>query len=121
MVHLVGTEYVWGTEKCLRQDMVIAAGNIHIKFGYSVAWVHPQLAASSLTIMEILLQEGMVWRQNNQLCCYDSSFQTFKSTECSGDVPSPRHSASTAVMKDKVWLYGGITNLKKWGTMSYMN
>ena len=50
-------------------------------------------------------------RINNQLCSYDPTKQTWKNTECSGKVPSPREYASAAIIKNKVWLYGGYTTL----------
>ena len=46
---------------------------------------------------------------NNQLFSYNPSVHTWKSIECSGDVPSPRRSTSAAAINDKVWLYGGYT------------
>ena len=48
---------------------------------------------------------------NNQLFSYDPSTQTFTNMDCSGEVPSPRYCASSAVIKHKVWLYGGISTL----------
>ena len=45
--------------------------------------------------------------KNNQLFCYDPSIQMWKNVECFGDIPSPRSHASTAIIKDMVWLYGG--------------
>ena len=31
----------------------------------------------------------------------------WKNPECSGDIPSPRYEASTAIIENKLWLYGG--------------
>ena len=47
--------------------------------------------------------------KNNQLLSYDPSTKTWINVKCSGEVPSPRHSAFTARMQDNVWLYGGKT------------
>ena len=44
---------------------------------------------------------------NNQLFCYDPSVETWENIACRGDVPSPRAGASSAIINDKVWLYGG--------------
>ena len=45
---------------------------------------------------------------NNQLLCYDPCIQTWKNPRCLGDVPSPRRDHSMAIIKDKVWSYGGV-------------
>ena len=49
---------------------------------------------------------------NNQLFCYDPSVDTWENMACHGDVPSPRAYASLAIIKDKVWLYGGDNSPK---------
>ena len=48
---------------------------------------------------------------NNQLFSYDPSKESWTNMECFGDIPSPRDSASTAIIRDKVWLYGGFASL----------
>ena len=45
---------------------------------------------------------------NNQLLSFDPFTQTWKNVVCFGDVPSPRADPSTAIINDKVWLYGGL-------------
>ena len=45
---------------------------------------------------------------NNQLLCYDPSSQILTNPQCCGDVPSPRSNYGSTIVKDKVWLYGGI-------------
>ena len=55
-------------------------------------------------------KEDDCWR-NNQLLSFDPSVRTWKSMKCFGHVPSPRDSASVAVIKEKCWLYGGYTTL----------
>ena len=44
---------------------------------------------------------------NNQLLCYDPSINSWANVECFGEIPSPRTYARAAIMKEKVWLYGG--------------
>ena len=54
--------------------------------------------------------ERRYWQEsgfNNQLFSFDPPTEKWKNVECFGDVPSPRASAATAVIKDEVWLYGG--------------
>ena len=46
---------------------------------------------------------------NNQLFACSPFIDKWTNVECSGDVPSPRSRASTAIIKDKAWLYGGET------------
>ena len=46
---------------------------------------------------------------NNQLFFYEPTTETWINIQCSGEVPLPRHSASTAIIQDNVWLYGGRT------------
>ena len=43
----------------------------------------------------------------NQLLCYDPSAQEWKNQQSFGNVPSPRAVQSTALIGDKVWLFGG--------------
>ena len=62
-------------------------------------------------IMRSQMQQMMGW--NNQLLCFHPFIQTWQNLECFGDVPSPRASASAAIIMDTVWLYGGTTNLFK--------
>ena len=45
---------------------------------------------------------------NNQLLCYDLSMRTWKNPKCHGDIPSPRSKASAAIIKNKLWLCGGL-------------
>ena len=44
---------------------------------------------------------------NNELLCYDPQNKTWKNPACYGSVPSPRLDHATAIIGDKVWLYGG--------------
>ena len=46
---------------------------------------------------------------NNQLFSYNPSTKVWINMKCSGEIPSPRYSASTAIIQDNVWLYGGTT------------
>ena len=46
-------------------------------------------------------------RHNNQLFFYDPRRHMWKNVQCSGDIPAPRANASAALMKDKVYLFGG--------------
>ena len=46
---------------------------------------------------------------NNQLFSFDPSTEIWRNIECFGDVPSPRSNASSAVIIDKIWLYGGMS------------
>ena len=44
---------------------------------------------------------------NNQLLFYEPSTEIWENVCTTGDVPSPRFEALTAIIEDKVWLYGG--------------
>ena len=44
---------------------------------------------------------------SNQLFCFDPCRETWRNPECHGSVPLPRGRHATAVLEDKVWLYGG--------------
>ena len=44
---------------------------------------------------------------NNQLLCYDPCNNTWTNPKCFGDVPCPRKRHATALITDKVFLYGG--------------
>ena len=48
---------------------------------------------------------------NNQLLCYDPCHEMWTNPQCSGAVPSPRICHATAILGDKVWLYGGRGHL----------
>ena len=50
---------------------------------------------------------------NNQLLCYDPFNNAWANPKCFGDVPCPREHHGTAIIMDKVYLYGGTyrTNL----------
>ena len=56
------------------------------------------------------MQKSTRYGQNNQLFFYDPSMDIWMNTECFGQIPSPRHSASSVIIRDKVWLYGGKTS-----------
>ena len=45
---------------------------------------------------------------NNQLLCYDPNSNKWTNTPCFGDVPSPRSGHACAIIKNKVWLFGGF-------------
>ena len=45
---------------------------------------------------------------NNQLLCYNSTNKSWTNPQCFGAEPSPRANHSTTVIKDKVWLFGGV-------------
>ena len=44
---------------------------------------------------------------NNQLFSYDQSMNIWKSVKPSGDIPPPRPFASTAIIRDTLWMFGG--------------
>ena len=44
---------------------------------------------------------------SNHLLSYSPFTDTWTNVECFGSVPSPRSRASSAIVKDKAWLYGG--------------
>ena len=47
-------------------------------------------------------------RYNNQLLCYDPNSNKWTNPQCFGDVPSPRSGHACAIIKNKVWLFGGL-------------
>ena len=46
---------------------------------------------------------------NNQLLCFNPSCNEWTNPECTGCVPSPPVACASAIMRHKVWLYGGIS------------
>ena len=52
------------------------------------------------------------WGWNNQLLSYSPCMKTWNNVECIGEVPEPQSQASSAIIKDRVWLYGstGVPN-----------
>ena len=51
--------------------------------------------------------ETGVFNINNQLLCYDPCNNTWTNPKCFGDVPCPRIQHATAIIRNKVFLYGG--------------
>ena len=49
----------------------------------------------------------LVLSRNNQLLCYDPNTQKWTNPQCFGDVPSPRSGHASAIIRNKVWLFGG--------------
>ena len=45
----------------------------------------------------------------NQVLCYNPSMQSWRDVQCYGNVPSPRFCSSVAIIKDTVWMHGGLT------------
>ena len=56
-------------------------------------------------------------RHNNQLLGFDPSSINWSNLQCSGTVPSPRSRHASAMLDDKVWLYGGVPG----STMHYLH
>ena len=48
---------------------------------------------------------------NNQLLCFDPSSKEWMNPKYSGVVPTPRIKHATAAFREKVWIYGGCTNI----------
>ena len=44
---------------------------------------------------------------NNQVLCFDPSNEEWTNPKCTGSTPSPRRGHATAIIKEKVWLFGG--------------
>ena len=47
--------------------------------------------------------------QNNQLLCYDPLSEDWRNLKPSGTIPEPRLSHVSAIIGDKVWVYGGFS------------
>ena len=45
--------------------------------------------------------------KNNQLLCFDPQIDFWTNPQCFGSVPTPRSDHATAIINDKVWLFGG--------------
>ena len=53
--------------------------------------------------------EGTPWRAvNNQLLCFDPNIEMWTNPQCFGSIPTPRSHHSSAIINDKVWIFGGI-------------
>ena len=46
--------------------------------------------------------------ENNQILCFDPSCTEWTNPQSFGDIPAPRSCHSTAIIRDKAWLYGGF-------------
>ena len=44
---------------------------------------------------------------NNQLLCYNPNTQKWTNPQCSGSIPTPRIGHASAIINDKLWLFGG--------------
>ena len=51
---------------------------------------------------------------NNQLLSYYPSQREWTNPQCFGTIPTPRFSAASAIMRKKVFLFGGCTNNQVW-------
>ena len=49
---------------------------------------------------------------NNQLLCFDTNTNKWTNPQCCGDVPSPRRDPTSAIIKNKVWLFGGYESIQ---------
>ena len=58
--------------------------------------------------VEFLSPPGDNIGYNNQFLCFDPVVQEWENLQCSGSIPSPRCYSSTAVVRNTVWLYGGM-------------
>ena len=54
---------------------------------------------------------GYLVIRNNQLLCYDPSIQRWTNPQCFGAVPSPRSDHASTIFNDKVWLFGGYSQI----------
>ena len=45
-----------------------------------------------------------------QLLCYNASTKKWTNPECFGDAPKPQYGHSTAIIKNKIWLHGGVSS-----------
>ena len=63
---------------------------------------------------------GIEYGYTNQLLSYDPLKQTWTNVPCSGDGPAPRRDASTATIKDKVYLHGGSPSNKLYTKNMYV-
>ena len=43
----------------------------------------------------------------NQLLYFDPSSEEWQNPECFGDIPNPVHGHATAILRNKVWIFGG--------------
>ena len=49
--------------------------------------------------------------ENNQVLCFDPSCQEWTNPPSFGDIPGPRSGHDTSIIRDKVWLLAGCTNV----------
>ena len=54
--------------------------------------------------------EGSLFKRNNQLLCFDSNIEMWTNPQCFGSIPTPRSDHASAIIHDKVWIFGGIRN-----------
>ena len=82
----------------------------HSGWGYAEClWIFGGSVGSSGTQRNFLHEHGaFAYSMTNQLLCYNPSTQIWTNPQCLGAVPSPRSQHSSAIIKDKVWLFGGI-------------
>ena len=71
--------------------------------------------------MSIVTTNSLIFRgHNNQLLSYDPCLETWTNVPCSGDVPAPRKDASTATIKDKLYLHGGSPSNERYTKNMYV-
>ena len=51
--------------------------------------------------------DSIISLRNNQLLCFDPNIETWTNPQCFGSIPTPRAFHASAIINDKVWLFGG--------------
>ena len=59
---------------------------------------------------DVIVMGSKSFSKNNQLLCFDPNTAKWINPQCHGDVPSPRSFPTSATIKNKVWIFGGITS-----------
>ena len=111
------------TQECLNWSKLEPQQDVKLpcpRFGHS-GWEYAQclwvFGGKGLFSSEYLSDHGDISQMyTNQLLCYDPSTQKWTNPQCFGSVPYPRMYHSTTVIRDKTWLFGGITSVSHTGS-----
>ena len=96
---------------CIRYQSRIKSDKNAYQTGWGYLWI---FGGKAVSVDDYLNENGgfslAISRYNNQLLCFDPSYEKWTNPQCSGNVPEPRAGHSSAVLRDTVWLIGGFND-----------
>ena len=102
-------EFSWS---CIKYQSTIKS----FKNAYQTGWAYAEklwiFGGAGVFVDDYLNDNGgFSWatsHYNNQLLCFDPSCEKWTNPQSSGNIPEPRAGHSTAILRDTVWMIGGI-------------